>query len=70
MEISAEMLNHVDFVSSAGFRLVGSTEGNADRVLKDLHYMRRGYDVSSGIMSLQKSYVTKLRNLTSHLKSG
>lgn len=63
MEISAEMLNHVDFVSSAGFRLVGSTEGNADRVLKDLHYMRRGYDVSSGIMSLQKSYVTKLRKL-------
>jgi ABC-type ATPase with predicted acetyltransferase domain len=63
MEISAEMLNHVDFVSSAGFRMVGSTEGNADRVLKDLYYMNRGYDVSSGIMSLQKSYVTKLRKL-------
>ena len=63
MEISAEMLNHVDFVSSAGFRLVGSTEGNAERVLKDLHYMNRGYDVSSGIMSLQKRYVTKLRYL-------
>lgn len=63
MEISAEMLNHVDFVSSAGFRRVGSTEGNAQRVLKDLHYMSRGYGVSSGIMSLQKSYVTKLRKL-------
>lgn len=63
MEISAEMLNHVDFVSSAGFRLLGSTEGNAERVLKDLHYMNRGYDVSSGIMSLQKRYVTKLRSL-------
>lgn len=63
MEISAEMLNHVDFVSSAGFRLVGSTEGNAERVLKDLHYMSRGYDVSSGIMSLQKRYVTKLKSL-------
>lgn len=63
MEISAEMLNHVDFVSSAGFRLVGTTEGNAERVLKDLHYMNRGYDVSSGIMSLQKRYVTKLRTL-------
>lgn len=63
MEISAEMLNHVDFVSSAGFHLVGTTEGNADRVLKDLHYMNRGYDVSSGIMSLQKSYVTKLKKL-------
>ena len=63
MEISAEMLNHVDFVSSAGFRKVGVTEGNAERVLKDLHYMNRGYDVSSGIMSLQKSYVKKLRQL-------
>ena len=63
MEISAEMLNYVDFVSSAGFRKVGVTEGNADRVLKDLHYMNRGYDVSSGIMSLQKSYVTKLKRL-------
>jgi ABC-type transport system involved in cytochrome c biogenesis ATPase subunit/GNAT superfamily N-acetyltransferase len=63
MEISAEMLNHVDFVSSAGFRLVGTTEGNAERVLKDLHYMSRGYEVASGIMSLQKLYVTKLRKL-------
>jgi ABC-type transport system involved in cytochrome c biogenesis ATPase subunit/GNAT superfamily N-acetyltransferase len=64
MEISAEMLNHVDFVTSTGFRLVGSTEGNAERVLKDLHYMNRGYDVSSGIMSLQKRYLTKLRSLS------
>lgn len=63
MEISAEMLNHVDFVSSAGFHLVGATEGNAERVLKDLHYMNKGYEVSSGIMSLQKSYVTKLKKL-------
>lgn len=63
MEISAEMLNHVDFVSSAGFRLLGKTEGNADRVLKDLYYMNRGYDVNSGIMSLQKSYLTKLRKI-------
>lgn len=63
MEISAEMLNHVDFVSSAGFRLVGMTEGNAERVLKDLHYMNRGYDISSGIMSLQKRYLTKLQLL-------
>jgi ABC-type transport system involved in cytochrome c biogenesis ATPase subunit/GNAT superfamily N-acetyltransferase len=65
MEISAEMLNYVDFVSSAGFRLVGSTEGNSERVLKDLYYMNRGYGVSSGIMSLQKSYVTKLKKLCS-----
>ncbi|TPN59650.1 ATP-binding cassette domain-containing protein [Mesorhizobium sp. B1-1-4] len=58
MEISAEMLNYVDFVSSSGFKFVGRTEGNASRIISDLIAMRRGYDVSSGIMSLQKKYLS------------
>jgi ABC-type ATPase with predicted acetyltransferase domain len=62
IEISAEMLNYIDFVSSCGFQYVGRTEGNYDRIVKDLSYMRKGYDVGSGIMSLQKKYVVALQS--------
>ncbi|QIK78374.1 ATP-binding cassette domain-containing protein [Sphingomonas piscis] len=62
MEISAEMLNYIDFVSSCGFKYAGRTEGNYDRIVKDLSYMRKGYDVGSGIMSLQKKYVVALQS--------
>jgi ABC-type transport system involved in cytochrome c biogenesis ATPase subunit/GNAT superfamily N-acetyltransferase len=62
MEISAEMLSHIDFVSHAGFHFVGNTEGNLNRVIKDIHHMSKGYDVSSGIMSLQKKYLTHLQD--------
>lgn len=60
MEISAEMLNHIDFVGRSGFRLAGNTEGNISRVVRDLVSMSRGYEVTSGIMSLQKKYLTVL----------
>jgi ABC-type lipoprotein export system ATPase subunit len=60
LEISAEMLNYIDFLSSSGFLKVGDTEGNLERVVKDLISMRRGYEVSSGIMSLQKKYLASL----------
>jgi ABC-type transport system involved in cytochrome c biogenesis ATPase subunit/GNAT superfamily N-acetyltransferase len=60
MEISAEMLNYIDFVSRAGFVLAGKTEGNLTRIVKDLISMTRGYEVTSGIMSLQKKYLTHL----------
>jgi len=60
LEISAEMLNYIDFVSRTGFILVGKTEGNLARVVKDLGYMSKGYEISSGIMSLQKRYLTSL----------
>lgn len=60
MEISAEMLSHIDFVSHVGFHFVGNTEGNLSRIIKDIHHMSKGYDVSSGIMSLQKKYLTQL----------
>ena len=56
MEISAEMLNHVDFVSSAGFTYVGRTEGNVDRVVKDMAQMSRSRGGEFGIMSLQRKY--------------
>ena len=61
VEISAEMLNHIDFVSRAGFHFVGKTEGNLARVAKDLVHMSKGYDVSSGIMSLQKRYLSAVQ---------
>lgn len=60
MEISAEMLKYLDFVSAAGLMFAGNTEGNLQRVHKDLTYMRREYDVTSGIMSLQKKYLVNL----------
>lgn len=58
IEISAQMLNYIDFVSNSGFEYIGKTEGNLDRLTKDLASMAKGYAVSSGIMSLQKRYLT------------
>jgi ABC-type lipoprotein export system ATPase subunit len=67
MEISAEMLKFLDFVSSSGLRFVGDTEGNLDRVHKDLISMLKNYKISSGIMSLQKKYLTKLQTACQEL---
>lgn len=61
LEIMAEMLHYIDFVSSSGFVRVGNTEGNVKRVSRDLLSMKKGYDVNSGIMSLQKKYLTHLQ---------
>lgn len=61
LEISAEMLNYIDFVTSSGFHLVGKTEGNLARVAKDLVHMSKGYDVSSGIMSFKKDTFRRFR---------
>lgn len=61
MEISAEMLNYIDFVSSSGFMYVDRTEGNSERVVKDLSHMQKGYQVNNGIMSLQKKYLSALQ---------
>lgn len=68
LEISAEMLNYIDFVSSSGFRFVDKTEGNASRVVKDLGYMAKGYEVTSGIMSLQKKYTVAMQAYADALK--
>ncbi|WGD54167.1 ATP-binding cassette domain-containing protein [Bradyrhizobium sp. CB1650] len=56
VEISAEMLRHIDFVSASGFHFLGNTEGNKSRLAKDLGSIRRGAKGASGIMSLQRRY--------------
>ena len=56
IEISAEMLRYMDFVSRAGLHFVGNTEGNLQRIAKDLHSIEKGAGGKSGIMSLQRKY--------------
>lgn len=56
LEISAEMLRHIDFVSGCGFHYLGETEGNRRRVAKDLGSIRQGAKGDSGIMSVQRKY--------------
>lgn len=58
LEISAEMLRHIDFVSRCGFHYLGDTEGNRARLAKDLASINKGAKGSSGIMSLQRRYHT------------
>ena len=62
MEISAEMLNHIDFVSSSGFQLIGRTEGNVSRIVKDMEQMSRVPSGEFGIMSLQRKYFRVLED--------
>ncbi|QQP99552.1 GNAT family N-acetyltransferase [Lysobacter enzymogenes] len=56
IEISAEMLNHFDFVSGAGYTYCGNSDGNQARVAKDMRSMHKGQKITSGIMSLQNKY--------------
>ena len=62
MEISAEMLNHIDFVSSSGFQFIGQTEGNIARIVKDMEHMSRSPAGEFGIMSLQWKYFRALKD--------
>ena len=39
LEISADMLKYVPFVQQAGMRYVGDTDGNLNRVAKDMSYL-------------------------------
>jgi ABC-type ATPase with predicted acetyltransferase domain len=39
LEISADMLKFVPFCASAGMSFIGTTEGNLDRVAKDVRYL-------------------------------
>jgi ABC-type multidrug transport system ATPase subunit len=62
MEISAEMLNYIDFVSSSGFRYIGLTEGNLKRITSDLRHIEKvivNNKIKGGILSVQKGYLTK-----------
>jgi ABC-type multidrug transport system ATPase subunit/GNAT superfamily N-acetyltransferase len=56
IEISAEMLRYMDFVSRAGLHYVGDTEGNLQRIARDLNSIENGASGKSGIMSLQRKY--------------
>ena len=62
MEISAEMLNYIDFVSSCGFKLIGQTEGNISRIVKDMEQMARSPAGEFGIMTLQRKYFRVLED--------
>lgn len=62
MEISAEMLSHIDFVSSSGFKFVGKTEGNISRIVKDMEQMSRSPGGEFGMMSLQRKYFRTLED--------
>ena len=62
MEISAEMLNYIDFVSSCGFKLIGQTEGNISRIVKDMQQMARSPAGEFGIMTLQRKYFRVLED--------
>lgn len=62
MEVSAEMLSHIDFVSSSGFKFVGTTEGNLSRVIKDMEQMARAPGGEFGMMSLQRRYFRALED--------
>ena len=41
LEISADMLKYVPFAERAGMRFIGETEGNLDRVVKDMGYLMK-----------------------------
>jgi len=56
LEISAEMLNYYDFVSSCGFSYCGHSDGNINRIAKDMVAIHRGQKKEGGIMSLQHKY--------------
>lgn len=62
MEISAEMLSYVDFVSSSSFKFIGKTEGNLTRVIKDMNQMSRGPSGEFGMMTLQRKYLRSIEN--------
>jgi len=56
LEISAEMLRHIDFVAGCGFHYLGETQGNRGRIAKDLASIRQGAKGDSGIMGVQRKY--------------
>ena len=73
MEITADMLRYVPFVERAGMRYIGETEGNLERLNKDMNYVLanlhrvRGGEIlnqtTAGIVDLQVSYATTLARI-------
>lgn len=73
LEITADMLRYVPFVESAGMHYIGDTEGNIQRVNKDMNYILKNYsrvrkreilkEESAGIVDLQVFYATQLKRI-------
>ena len=80
LEITADMLRYSPFVEGAGFVYVGETEGNEERMLRDMRYLLKRTIASGseddfpqgggGIMSLQRSYATTLLGVMGNRKLG
>lgn len=71
IEITADMLRYVPFVESAGMHYIGDTEGNLDRVSKDMRYILKNFSRvkkreilnGAGIVDLQVSYAESLKKI-------
>ena len=69
LEITADMLKFVPFVEAAGMSYIGDTQGNLDRVAKDMEYLVANFDRvkdreilkrgGGGIVAVQRKYVQK-----------
>ena len=80
LEITADMLRFAPFVLGAGFTYIGDTEGNEERMLRDMRYLLSRTIKSGeqddfprgggGIMSLQRSYATTLLGVMSRRNIG
>lgn len=80
LEITADMLRYSPFVANAGFVYVGETEGNEQRMLRDMRYLLKRTITSGtqddfpqgggGIMSLQRSYATTLLGVMGNRNLG
>ena len=72
LEITADMLRYNPFVVSSGFEYIGETNGNSDRLIKDMTYLLKRYcnggrknlpQGGGGIMALQISYAETLKKI-------
>lgn len=73
LEITADMLRYVPFVESAGMHYIGETDGNLNRINKDMNYVLANFDRvikgeildkhSAGIVDLQVHYATCLKKI-------
>ena len=80
LEITADMLRYVPFVERAGMHYIGLTEGNLERLTKDMSYVLRNLDrvrrreilneESAGIVDLQVSYAMLLNKMAKRNKLG
>ncbi|MGH2272877.1 GNAT family N-acetyltransferase [Anaerohalosphaeraceae bacterium U12dextr] len=75
LEITADMLRYIPFVESAKMHYIGETEGNLNRLEKDMNYILANFDrvkkgeilkeQSGGIVDLQVHYAVCLKQIES-----